>query len=512
MLKKITKKQLRSFVGCVCFLAILWCVFSQTTYLFRNYSGNSTRIKGIQYERQKLDMIYVGGSVIMGDWEPLMAWQDWGFTSYCLATDSIPAESLKAYVEYARKYQDTDLFLIDAKPFVYFSEEEAEAGLRNGTDSMGLLEPARYRLLRDYFSSRKVEEDTDILSYYFDIAKYHTNLERLQYPSSWLPGEERDRAAFKGFEMRERTWSLTPPEDFATEERAPLQEKAQKLLVELLEYGREENLRFLFVISPYWIEKSHQKMYNTIADTVEGYGQSFLNANAYYEEMGIDFSEDFLDVAHVNISGADKYTAFLGSYLCAHYALPDHRQDPAYDRWHVDSDAFEIWKEKTWSRHRDILAQAENGAALAEKMRDASTLPEWYGLASTDYYNLFVVSAEVEGQPDPLLDRKILEKLGLESDYSQQLRILTGETILHSNRDSGEEALEFSFLGVAELGGTVSTADGSCTLALGKQKFTGDPAGINVFVVNAYNGRVEDHRVLRFDAGDGGVRISGRVR
>ena len=55
----------------------------------------------------------------------------------------------------------------------------------------------------------------------------------------------------------------------------------------------------------------------------------------------VDYETDCYDDTHLNRSGAEKVTTYLGDYLAAHYTLSDHRNDPAYASWHGD---YETWR------------------------------------------------------------------------------------------------------------------------------------------------------------------------
>lgn len=96
-------------------------VFFGVTYLFRNTDYSRRHIAGLKQE--KVDMVYVGGSAAFVYWQPLKAWNECGYTSYNCATDSIPAESIKAYIEEARKLQNPELFVVGIRAFQYYSDK-----------------------------------------------------------------------------------------------------------------------------------------------------------------------------------------------------------------------------------------------------------------------------------------------------------------------------------------------------------------------------------------------------
>ena len=509
-LKKLPKATVISLIGCLCFLLILWNVFTQTTYLFRNERSNAWRLSGFKSERHDPDLFYVGGSISYSNWFPLTAWGTYGFTSYDLATQSIPAENIRAYIEYARSYKDTKLFVIDARPFEYYSGGDDEMGLRYGSDGMDLTSPARYRMLHEYFSRRSLPKETDILSYYLDISKYHTNTAQLADDSAW-ENKTNQRATWdKGAYLSTAVCRMEEPTGFLTSERGNLNKNAQELLTDLLDYGQREGLQFLFVVSPYRIQQSQQKEFNTIRDIVESYGQGFWNANEYYAQIGTDFSQDFGDSAHANLSGGEKCTLYLARYLKERYDLPDHRDDPDYADWRQDYAAYAQNLEKGRSKLLSNLAMAEETASLAEAMRQTDNPYTWYTYTNSDLFAVAVVSGDVTGEAASLGDRKFLGKLGLSGKTSWQMRLLRNDATLFSNAETDVDTLREPF-GFTDSRCGLSIQDGACYLWTDAQELDGDPTAINLVVLNTYNGAIEDYRTIRFDP-EGALLFSQSAR
>lgn len=73
------------------------------------------------------------------------------------------------------------------------------------------------------------------------------------------------------------------------------------------------------------MEERDQKVYNSIGQLAEKDGLLFWNTNtpAHYREMGLDFSTDYADHAHLNEAGGAKYTAYLGKWLSQNYSFPE---------------------------------------------------------------------------------------------------------------------------------------------------------------------------------------------
>ena len=131
-------------------------------------------------EEEPLDMIYVVGSAAFVYWEPLKAWNDCGFSSYNLATDTIQAESIKYYIKYALEHHNPRLFVVGVRAFQYYEKEVGgEAGIRNSSDSLD-LGIDRINLVNEYLNNRIIDENIDEFSLYIDIMRYHSNYINIQ--------------------------------------------------------------------------------------------------------------------------------------------------------------------------------------------------------------------------------------------------------------------------------------------------------------------------------------------
>ena len=476
----LKKKNIIQLIGFIFFMLLISSIFSKVTYLFRNVGCERNHM--ISMGNEKLDMIYIGGSAAFVYWEPLKAWHDCGFTSYSYATSTIQAENIEAYIKEARKTQNPDLFVIGVRAFQYYSDDPNEGGLRNGTDGMDLTSLARYELLNDYFTNRNMPEDSDILSYYFDIAKYHTNTENLSSSEAWGYINNKGKSPYKGWEWCDLYGYLDTPLNFETEERAELPENAVKILKKLLDYCKKEKLKVLFVVCPYYITMEEEAKYNTIGDIIKSYGFDFLNANHYYDEMKIDFSTDFYNKNHVNLFGAEKYTQFLEEYLTMKYQLPDHRDDSNYDSWNDDYQRF--YEEHLI--HEDIVTKlrldVEAGKNIEVQMRSTENLAEWYALANDPRYKLLITKANSIGLTSDMTFKKILHSWELNEVDSNQMRVIQDSQIAYSN--ASENSLVFD--GTAgvwnDISYRLSVENKTNTISVDGQEVISGQDGINVVV------------------------------
>ncbi len=81
-------------------LAIMVSCLVLQQFFLRNVDHNSLRIEGFyQEETDSLDVVFIGASDIYTSFMPGRAYEQYGFTSYLLASESITSEGIKTAVK-----------------------------------------------------------------------------------------------------------------------------------------------------------------------------------------------------------------------------------------------------------------------------------------------------------------------------------------------------------------------------------------------------------------------------
>lgn len=503
--KEENRKRLKRALSCILFLCIAAYIFAKTTYLFRNSDYDRTHIIGIK-EEDALDMVYIGGSAAFVYWQPLKAWNDCGFASYTYATNSMVAESIKYYMAEVLKTQDPQLFVIDIRPFQYWDAAVNEGGIRRTTDSMD-ISLDRLKMVNYNLSHRDTDENTDWVSYYLDIAKYHTNYEALGNPLNWEYSDNAAKCDNKGWEWMLSHAYLEKPTDFYTDERAVLEAGCEKVLYDLLDYCQEAEKEVLFVVCPYVITKEEQAKYNTLSDIIQSYGFQYLNANEYYDEMELDFTTDFYHISHVNCFGAEKYTAFLESYLDEHYDLPDHREDESYQKWDEDYIRFSEEEARAKENIHVQMAAKEESTRAGEEMRKTEDAFEWAALAQNSYFTVVAVS-QGETLTSSTAFTALLKQFNITaSDISNNenavIRVLSGGTGIYTNSADGKT----EYTGMAGNLSLKILAENEVSILIGDEEYSRQQDGINIVVLDNNRNIVVDSVTLSCDMdGEIGLR------
>lgn len=378
------------------FVSLLGWVFVHTTYLFRNCNSDREHVIGIRNEKA-IDVVCIGGSSTFVYWEPYLAWKEYGMTSYNLATNSAIPPVIDGYTRYLMKIHKPAMVVIDVRSYIggVGTVSNDEGAIRNMTDSLPISTDRFWAITKilNYYDAFQ-DENADIVSFYFDIAKYHGIYEKLGSEINWNYRDNDFRSMYKGFEFVDNPCHAIVQEmDNQTKERMELDLKKEKSLRDLLEYLHKNKVEALFVAGPVPTLEEGEMQYNTIGDIVSSYGYSFINTNHYYKEMGIDFTKDFYNVGHVNVYGAEKYTRFVSGYIKDHYAIADHRGEEIYSEW---DEAYSAAKEKEASVKELIDQQADTkkkaykkGCAL-KGIKDS--LARWCDMVLDENYTVLALA------------------------------------------------------------------------------------------------------------------------
>ena len=445
-MKNIIKKVMNLLV----FTALLGWVFVNATYLFRNCGYDRAHVNGIRNE-ENIDVVCVGGSSTFVYWEPYLAWKEYGMTSYNLATNSAVPPVISGYTRYMLETQEPDLAVIDVRSYVGGAGTVSgdEGPIRNMTDSLP-LSGGRFRIVTEILNyyDAFADEDADIASFYFDIAKYHGNYERLGLENNWEHKDNDYVCEFKGFEFIEDPCHsiIQEPKGYRTKEKMELDPVKETSLRELLEYLNENVQNALFVAGPIPITRETEMQYNMIGDIVSSYGYEFLNTNDHYREMGIDFAADFYNAGHVNVYGAQKYTRFVADHIKGNYSVPDHRGDKDYEEW----DDHYLSAKKRERKVKRLINQQIADKKRANKAgrglgKIEDDLMKWCSTASDENYTVLALSKG--GIPDIYTpwnisgeDREVIRI------YSGNAAVYESDTVLDSpyKGAAGSDSKEYS--------------------------------------------------------------------
>ncbi len=291
-------------------------------YVLRNTDHNSLRIDGFyQEDRDSLDVVFVGASDIYTAFMPGRAYEQYGFTSYLLASESITSEGVKTAVKEAVRTQHPSMVVVEANAFLYsdYSNDENEAHIHKFFDNLPLSGNKIEYIQKNVPVDQRWE-------YFFPLIKYHSLWteypDRLHMAASNFTLDVRGFNYLKGYRTTAEIIKTDKPclNSQLTEENGELDldPKLEAQLTDLLDFCEKNNVHLVFMRSPHYVTSEtydRVKRSNRMARLVNERGFSYYTFENDADRIGIDPKRDFYNEDHMNVYGALKFTDYLAERI-----------------------------------------------------------------------------------------------------------------------------------------------------------------------------------------------------
>jgi hypothetical protein len=310
-------------------------------YVLRNTDHNSLRVEGYYQEPlDSLDVVFIGASDIYTSFMPGRAYEQYGFTSYLLASESITSEGIKTAVKETVSTQHPGMIVVEANAFLYGNSDNDvnEAHVHKFFDNLPLSENKIEYINKNVPVNQRWE-------YFFPLIKYHglwtEYPERLHMIASNLTLDARGFNYLKGF--RTTAYIHSPDKPCLNDKLAletgelDLDPKLEKQLNDLLDYCDEQHINLMFVRAPHYVTQetyNRVKRSNKMASIVNSRGYSYYSLENDVKHIGIDEKHDFYNVDHMNVYGAIKFTDYLSEKILYKEELKvDPLSDEQKENW-----------------------------------------------------------------------------------------------------------------------------------------------------------------------------------
>ena len=294
------------------------------------------------YEEEKdHDVIFVGDCEVYENFSPKVLWEEYGINSFIRGSAQQLIWQSYYLLEDTLRYEKPDVVIFNILSMMY-NEPQKEAYNRMTIDGMK-------------WSSSKVKsiqasmtEREEFLDYDFPILRYHyrwSELENADFKYMF----DTEKISHNGYYMRvdvRPAENIPEPKILADYQFG---ENSYYYLNKMTELCKENDIELILIkapsLYPHWYEEWEVQM----EDYAKENGLRYINFLENLEETGVDFSVDTYDAGlHMNLSGAEKITRYLGNVLSEEMGLEDRRNDVELSR---------IWDEKIVAYENEMMRQ-----------------------------------------------------------------------------------------------------------------------------------------------------------
>ena len=387
------KPIIRRAVSCVLFAGLLVAAIAKCSDLLEYKEARKKYIPFYE-SATNFDVIFLGTSHMWNHVLPMEMWKDYGIASYNWGySNCTPAENYYL-IQDILKYTSPKVVVIDVFGLVEYDDYD------NGKYRTDRIEQQHVQFdSLPIWSKSKIEASKDVFDNYENNEYFIWNF--IMYHNRWTElgrdDFEYDITTEKGslFLTGLGKASFTPiPET----EKIDIDSVCYPYYLKIIEYCQKQGIDVLCAFIPYAAREKQQKIANTIGDVVEEYPNcSYVNM---LTKNILNFNTDVCpDNVHLNYSGADKVTNWLGQYLKDNFNLDDYSMDSS---WNNDYISYQMYKQevlKSQSSLAAYLVQLEDDDFIADAEIYNKSLIENERLAAL-FNNADIVPAYVENDTD----------------------------------------------------------------------------------------------------------------
>lgn len=294
-------------------------------------------------EDKNFDAVFIGDCEVYENFSPVVLWQDYGINSYIRGSAQQYIWQSYYLLEDTLRYETPQAVIFNVLSLQY-NESQSEAYNRMTLEGME-WSSAKVKAIR---ASMRPEEQ--FLDYVFPLLRYHSRWSGLTAADARYLFDTKP-VSHNGYYMRV---DARPAQDVP--KGKPLGdyrfgENAWSYLEKMRDLCAEKGIELILIkapsLYPYWYEEWDRQVRDFAGES----GLTYLNFLDLAEEVGIDYATDTYDGGlHMNLSGAEKLSHYMGRFLREQAGLPDRRGE---------SELAAAWEPKIAAYEAEIAEQCE---------------------------------------------------------------------------------------------------------------------------------------------------------
>jgi hypothetical protein len=288
-----------------------------------------------QLPNNSIDVLFLGASSYRQGIQPLVLWEDHGFTSYVRANGSQGPMVSYYYLVESWQYQKPSVVVIDGIGlWNSYDVDEKEPRIRRAVD------PMRFSITKLQLISEIVNhsQSQKVIDYLFSFFRYHNRWSNLTAVDFHPAEEHRLRGVIYFTQVTPQKF----PQHFMepTSKIAKIDDQAFYYYEKMIRLCEENDITVIFATLPRTF--STYARYNATSQLAEQYEFEYLDYNLpkNLTAIQLDANTDFVNPGHLNVFGALKVTHDLGNYLQERFHFTDKRDNPQFEQWNADLQYF----------------------------------------------------------------------------------------------------------------------------------------------------------------------------
>lgn len=313
----------------VAFIIISLLIFSEVQKIFVAPDPTRTAVWIKEFYDEPantMDAVIIGASFSYTLFQSPLAWHSHGITVWNYACEGQRLAEAEYMIKEARKLQPNACYIVCVNGL--FGEWH-ENIIHYLSDFMH-FSPNKLAMINRVCDLAGYDRSTR-LEYVIPMIRYHDRWKELS-----VEDFHQQNNGMKGADVRSLFLGRYKDESMRyhpTDKKGVLSSDIKESMTRLLDYLDQNNVKAIFMVTPQLRQKEVIAQYNAALKMAEKRGYTTLNLYKHMEDMHLDLTQDYYNVAHTNIFGSMKATAFLADYFKDYLNLSDKRSDSSYVSW-----------------------------------------------------------------------------------------------------------------------------------------------------------------------------------
>ena len=265
------------------------------------------------------EVIFLGDCEVYENFSPVELYRDYGISSYIRGSAEQYIWQSYYLLKDTIRYETPRVVVLSVHS-VQFDKPRTEEYNRMTLDGM------KWSGVKVDAINASMMPNEHFIDYVFPILRYHYRWGELtndDFKYFW----SKDKISFNGYYMRcdIRPYAGFPPK--LPLANYTLGSNAMGYLQKICDLCKENNINLVLIKAPIEYPSWYEQWDTQIQAVADRYNIPYINYIGN-SEIGIDMSVDTYDAGlHLNITGAEKLSKYLGNYLKTNYELTDYRPD-----------------------------------------------------------------------------------------------------------------------------------------------------------------------------------------
>ncbi len=268
------------------------------------------------------DVLILGDCEVFENISPVRMYRDYGISSYIRGSAEQYIWQSYYLLKDTLRYETPKVVILSVHS-MQFDHPRTEEYNRMTLDGMR-WSPVKVEAIK---ASMTPEEH--FIDYVFPILRFHYRWNELT-EDDFVHFFSKDKVSHNGYYMRcdVRPYTGFPPKTPLV--NADFGANAWDYLGRIADLCKENGIGLVLIKAPIEYPFWYEQWDSRLQEFADSRGIPYINYIGN-EDIGLDMSVDTYDAGlHLNITGAEKFSTYLGKWLISHYSLNDYREVPEY--------------------------------------------------------------------------------------------------------------------------------------------------------------------------------------